>query len=343
MNDKMSRQTVLVVDDASNNIAIFSNILSPKYRVKAAKNGSKALQIAFETIPDIILLDIMMPEMDGYEVCRKLKQDPRTRNIPIIFVTAMVNVEDEAHGFEIGAVDYITKPVSPPIVLARVKTHLQLYDQNRSLEEKVRRRTTELDNSRREIIRRLGRAAEYKDNETGMHVIRMSYYSHIIAKGIGMNEVETDLILNATPMHDIGKIGIPDIILLKAGKLDEHERKIIQKHCEFGAEIIGKHDNPLLQMAYSVALTHHEKWNGKGYPHGLKGEDIPLEGRIVAIADVFDALTSERTYKKAWPVEKAVALILEESGQHFDPALVTVFMDNLESILEVKDQHAEKE
>lgn len=334
-------QTILVVDDVPENILILADILSGKYRVKAANNGKKALQIAFDTVPDIILLDIMMPCMDGYEVCRRLKEDPRTRGIPVIFITAMGEIEDETRGFALGAVDYITKPVSPPIVLARVETHLQLHDQNRALEKKVRQRTAELDNTRLEIIRRLGLAAEYRDNETGMHVIRMSHYSCIIARGMGMHETEINLILNATPMHDVGKIGISDKILLKPGKLDPDERKIMERHAEFGARIIGKHDSPLLQMARLAALTHHEKWNGQGYPQRLKGEEIPLIGRIVAIADVFDALTSKRPYKPAWPLEKAVALIQEESGRHFDPALVPVFMDNLPQILEIMTTHAD--
>ncbi len=343
MDSDFPRQTILVVDDISENIALLSNILAKSYRVKAANNGAKALKIAFSTIPDLILLDIMMPEMDGIEVCRKLKADPRTRSVPVIFVTAMGEVEDEARGFEAGAVDYITKPISPPIVLARVKTHLQLYDQNRALEEMVHTRTEELDNSRLEIIRRLGLAAEYRDNETGMHVIRMSYYCRIIAKGIGMNDMDADLILQSTPMHDVGKIGIPDNILLKPGRLDPEERKIMEKHAEFGAQIIGKHDNPLLKMAYSAALAHHEKWDGTGYPFGLKGEDIPLIGRIVAIADVFDALTSKRPYKDAWSDEKALDLIRAQSGKHFDPALVAVFLDNLDAVFEIKDKHPEND
>lgn len=341
MNKKFQKQTVLVVDDSAENIIVFSGILSGEYRVKAAKSGIKALDIAISSIPDIILLDIMMPEMDGYEVCRRLKEDPRTRSIPVIFVSAMGEASDEARGFELGAVDYITKPVSRPIVLARVKNHLQLHDQNRSLEEKVRQRTAELDKSRLEIIRRLGRAAEYRDNETGMHVIRMSYYSCILARGLGMGDGEIDLLLNATPMHDIGKIGIPDSILLKPGRLNEQERRIMQKHPEIGAEIIGVHDSPLLQLARTVALTHHEKWDGTGYPAGLEGENIPLPGRIVAIADVFDALTTQRPYKEAWPVEKAVELITSESGKHFDPELVLIFIENLSKILDVKIEHAE--
>jgi len=341
MGDSLALQTILVVDDAPENIDVLSGVLSTSYKIKAAINGEKALKIAFASSPDLILLDIMMPGMDGYEVCRRLKDDPRTKNIPVIFVTAKSDVKDETHGFELGAVDYITKPVSPPIVLARVHAQLALYDQNRELEEKVKQRTAELNETRAEIIQRLGRAAEFKDNETGMHVIRMSHYSRIIAKAIGFDDTEADLLLDAAPMHDLGKIGIPDNVLLKPGKLDADEWDLMKKHPEFGAEILGEHESKLLHMARIVALTHHEKWNGQGYPSGLAGEDIPLVGRIVAIADVFDALTTERPYKDAWPVEKAVNLIKEEAGQHFDPALASAFLDNLPEILNVKEKYAE--
>ncbi|MES0490686.1 MAG: HD domain-containing phosphohydrolase [Leptospirales bacterium] len=337
-----NQKTILVVDDASENIDVLTEILSPEYRIKAATNGERALKIsAFENTPDLILLDIMMPDMDGYEVCRILKSDPRTKNLPVIFVTAKGEVTDEAQGFELGAVDYITKPVNPALVRARVQTQIALYDQNRTLEEKVNQRTAELIQTRQEIIIRLGRAAEFKDNETGMHVIRMSHYSRIIAKAINLDEKEVDLIFNAAPMHDIGKIGVPDKVLLKPGKLDAGEWEIIKKHPEFGASIIGEHESELLKIAHLAALTHHEKWNGKGYPHGLIGDEIPLVGRVVAIADVFDALTTDRPYKDAWPIEKAVNLIKEESGQHFDPELSDAFLASLDEILVFKKKYAE--
>ncbi len=341
MGDSLASQVILVVDDAPENIDVLTVVLSKNYRVKAAPNGVKALKVAFSSVPDLILLDVMMPGMDGYEVCRRLKDDPRTKNIPIIFVTAKGEVEDETHGFEQGAVDYITKPISPPIVRARVHTQLALHDQNRVLEEKVNQRTAELNETRSEIIKRLGRAAEFKDNETGMHVIRMSHYSQIIAKAIGMDDVEADLLLNSAPMHDIGKIGIPDNVLLKPGKLDTDEWILMKKHPEFGANIIGEHESELLKMAHTVALTHHEKWNGQGYPNGLSAEEIPLVGRIVAIADVFDALTTKRPYKDAWPVEKAADLIKEEAGQHFDPTLVHAFLQSWPEILAIKEKYAE--
>jgi putative two-component system response regulator len=284
----------------------------------------------------------MMPEIDGYEVCQRLKADPLTAKIPVIFVTAKVEVEDEQKGLELGAVDYITKPISPPIVKARVKTQLALYDQNRALEQKVRERTEELNKTRLEVIRRLGRAAEYKDNETGLHVIRMSYYSRLIAEAHELDDDWVELLFNAAPMHDIGKIGIPDSILLKKAKLSDDEWDIMRQHPIYGAEIIGDHPSPLMQLSREISLSHHEKWDGTGYPHKLKGEDIPLSGRIIAIADVFDALTTERPYKKAWSVEEAVKHIDENAGKHFDPQLVPLLHEVMPDLLDIKEQYEER-
>ncbi len=333
MSDR-EKDSVLVVDDAQENIDILKSLLSDRYIVKVATNGRLALKVAFSPKPpDLILLDVMMPEMDGYEVCRLLKADPRTRSIPVIFVTARSDVADEEYGFSLGAADYIAKPISPSIVLARVKTHLELYDHSRLLEALVAEQTGylvakahELEETRLEIIRRLGRAAEYRDNETGMHVIRLSHFTKLLAKKIGLTDSEADQIMYASLMHDVGKIGIPDHILLKPGKLTEEEFAIIRTHPGIGAAIIGEHQSELLKLSRLVTLTHHEKWNGSGYPNGLKGEEIPLAGRITAIADVFDALTSERPYKKAWSVDDALALIEGEAGTSFDPALVPHFL-----------------
>ena len=341
MADFQEKPTILVVDDVADNISLLSSILSGEYKVKASNNGKSAVAIARKSPPDLILLDVMMPELDGYEVCRQLKDDPRTKNIPVIFVTALGEAREEQLGFEIGAVDYITKPVSPPIVLARVKTHLVLYEQNRILEKKVAERTEELRSSRFEIIRRLGLAAEYRDNETGLHVLRIGYLARFIAEAIGIEEKEADIILNAAPMHDVGKIGIPDSILLKPGRLTESERQIMEKHAEFGAQIIGEHQDPLLKAASSAALTHHEKWDGTGYPARLQKEEIPLIGRITAIVDVFDALTSARPYKEAWSLDRALELISNESGRHFDPDLVPAFIDNIDGIMEIKEQNSD--
>lgn len=328
-------KSILVVDDNQENIDVLKGILSDHYTVRVATNGRLALKAVFsQKPPDLILLDVMMPEMDGYEVCRLLKEDERTQHIPVIFVTAKSEVKDETYGFSIGAEDYLTKPVSAPIVLARVKTHLKLYDRSRHLEELVQERTAdllaksrELEKTRLEIIRCLGRAAEYRDNETGMHVIRLSFYVRLLACKAGMTDVEADKMMSASIMHDVGKIGVPDNILLKPGKLTPEEFEVIKKHPRMGAEIIGEHESELLQLSRMVALTHHEKWNGKGYPGGLKNEGIPFAGRVTAVADIFDALTSVRPYKKAWSVDEALCLIQKESGEALDPTLVAMFVE----------------
>ncbi|MDQ6992597.1 MAG: two-component system response regulator [Mariprofundus sp.] len=336
------KKTILVVDDTPENIDVLRGILEDDYRVKVALDGTRALKIANAAKqPDLILLDIMMPGLSGYDVCKQLKDNPLTRQIPVIFVTAMGEVEDESKGFTLGAVDYMTKPVNPAIVHARVQTHLMLYDQKLQLEDTVAQRTRELNETRMEIIRRLGRAAEYKDNETGMHVIRMSLYTKILAIAAGLDHEQAELLLNAAPMHDVGKIGIADFILLKPGPLNNEEWAIMRKHPQFGAEIIGDNDSDVLRMAHIVALAHHEKWNGTGYPFGLKGEAIPLAARIVAIADVFDALTTERPYKKAWTVEDAIAILEKDAGSHFDPKLVPLFIKAMPEILAVKASYAE--
>lgn len=325
-----TRRQLLLVDDEASNLQVLRHILQDDYRLLFAKDGAKALELAQRERPELILLDVMMPDMTGFEVCSRLKADPATAAIPVIFVTALADVADEARGFELGAVDYITKPVSPAIVKARVRTHLSLV------------RVEELLETRLQIVQRLGLAAEYKDNETGLHVIRMSHYAQILARATGFNEMEAERILHAAPMHDVGKIGIPDAILRKPGKLDAAEWAVMQRHAEIGAQIIGEHSAGLLRMAHEIAYCHHEKWDGSGYPRGLRGETIPLEARIVAIADVFDALTSERPYKKAWTVEAAVALLREESGRHFDGELVELFIAQLPAILKVKERWAEE-
>ncbi|WP_417520707.1 HD domain-containing phosphohydrolase [Marinobacter sp.] len=319
-------KTLLLVDDEPANLQVLRNILSDQYRLLFAKDGERALELARSEQPDLILLDVMMPGMTGYSVCETLKAESRTRNIPVIFVTALSGSEDETRGFALGAVDYIAKPVNAAIVRARVKTHLSLV------------RIDELVKTRLSVVQRLGRAAEYKDNETGLHVIRMSHFSRLIALAAGFGESWADTLLNAAPMHDVGKIGIPDAILQKPGKLDPDEWAVMQTHPEIGAEIIGDDGSNLLDMAREVALNHHEKWDGSGYPNGLKGTDIPVSARIVALADVFDALTSERPYKSAWPIDKATGLIREQTGKHFDPDLVEAFFQCLPAILEVRER-----
>jgi putative two-component system response regulator len=329
MNALPYRPLILAVDDEAGNLQLLRQVLQDDYRLSYAKDGLRALELAQQERPDLVLLDVMMPGMSGYEVCAALKALPATAAIPVIFVTALTEADDEVEGFAAGAVDYITKPLSAAIVRARVRTHLSLV------------RMEELRESRLQIVQRLGLAAEYKDNETGLHVIRMSHFARLLGVAAGMDAGAADDLLHAAPMHDVGKIGIPDRILQKPGPLDADEWKVMQSHATIGAEIIGEHPSGMLALARSIALTHHEKWDGSGYPNGLAGEAIPLEGRIVAIADVFDALTSVRPYKPAWTVEAAVELLQQQKGKHFEGRLVDLFLQQLPAILEIRHRWAE--
>ena len=334
---------LLIVDDTPENIDVLVEVLKNEYRIRAAINGEQGLKIArLASAPDLILLDVMMPGIDGFEVCRQLKADPTTCHIPIIFVTAKITTRDEIEGFALGAVDYITKPISPPVVLARVKTHLALYDQNRELDRKVREQTRDIHDTRLKIIQRLGRASEFKDDNTGLHVIRMSHYARVLGLACGMSDTMADMLLDAAPMHDIGKIGIPDRILQKCQPLDEEEWRIMQTHTQMGQDIIGDDDSELLKMANAVAISHHEHWDGGGYPYGVAGDAIPIVGRIVAIADVFDALTSVRPYKDAWPIDDAVNYLQQHAGTQFDARLVSLFIDELAQILAIREQYFEQ-
>ncbi len=323
------RARLLLVDDEPANLQVLRHVLQEDYRLLFATDGARALDIVRSQRPHLVLLDVMMPAMDGYAVCEAIKADPAIADIPVIFVSALSEVGHETRGFEAGAVDYITKPVSAPVVRARVRTHLSLV------------RTQELRATRLQIVQRLGRAAEYKDNETGMHVIRMSHYAQLLARAVGMDEAWAEDLLHAAPMHDVGKIGIPDAVLLKPGKLDADEWDIMRRHPRIGAEIIGEHASGVLRVAREIALTHHEKWDGSGYPEGLAGEAIPLASRIVAVADVFDALTTRRPYKDAWSLETAFCHLRSEAGRHFDPALVEPFIALEPEIRAVRERWAE--
>ncbi|MFY8273272.1 HD domain-containing phosphohydrolase [Pseudoalteromonas sp. SSDWG2] len=322
-----TQPTLLAVDDEPTNLKVLNEVLGKDYRLIFAKSGEQALTLAQEKKPDLVLLDVMMPGMSGFDVCIALKQSDKTASIPVIFVTAMQDEVDEANGLSLGAVDYITKPISPAIVRARVKNHLSLVQADL------------LKSAQLELIQRLSHAAEYKDNETGHHIIRMSRYCHILALAYGMNEQRAESLLLAAPMHDIGKIGIPDNILLKPAKLDPDEYAQMQKHANIGADILAGSSTPLIQLAHRLALEHHERYDGKGYPNGLKGEEISLEGRMCCIADVFDALTSRRPYKEPWPVEQAIDLLIAERGKQFDPELVDVFLTQMDKILAVKAKY----
>ncbi len=341
------KPVVLVVDDTPMNLQVATGILRDRYTALAAIDGAKALDVLARR-PDVelILLDIMMPGMDGYEVCRQLKQNPATARIPVIFLTALSATEDEKRGFEAGAVDFINKPFQPETLLARVGTHLRLHAHERRLDALVQERTAqleaktqELESTRLQVIYQLGRAAEFKDDDTGTHVIRMAHYSRLLAEAAGLGSDRVELLFKASPMHDIGKLGIPDAILKKPGKLTDEEFDVMRKHPAIGAGIIGKQGSELLECARITALTHHEKWNGSGYPRRKQGDDIPIEGRIVAIADVFDALTSNRPYKQAWTVERTVEVMTRDAGSHFDPGLLPRFFERLPELLTIKAQY----
>jgi len=349
---------ILIVDDQPTNIQVLGKrLLIENYSIMAAMNGKIALEMAEEKKPDLILLDIMMPEMSGFEVCEILKNNPKTQSIPIIFLTAKNDPDDIVKGFNLGAVDFVSKPFNYAELLSRIRTHTQLKLLKDNLELAVADRTKKLHNALNELklihnqlrgahyetVKRLARAADYRDNETGMHILRMSHYSRILGKAMGMNEEESEQLQNASTMHDIGKIGIPDAILLKPGKLDKDEFEIMKNHSSIGAKLLSGIDSDLCRLAETIALTHHEKWDGKGYPNGISGKDIPLEGRIAAVADVFDALTSVRPYKKAWLLDDATNLLIQEKGQHFDPEIVDLFLDNKPEILHIKDQYADVE
>ncbi|WP_105181607.1 response regulator [Pseudoalteromonas sp. T1lg21] len=327
MTQISERARILVVDDEPANLKVIREVLAKDYRLSFAKSGELALQLIENEPPKLILLDIMMPDMSGFEVCKVLKANPKTAHIPVIFVTALSHEQDESEGFALGAVDYITKPISPAIVRARVKNHLSLVQ------------AEQLQLAHIDLIQRLGRAAEYKDTDTGEHIARMSRYSKVLALAYGMSEYEAEQLKQAAPMHDVGKIGIPDSVLLKPGRLNENEYEHMKQHALIGAKILENSTSPLLQLAHKLALEHHEKWDGTGYPYGLKGEEISIEGRIVTIADVFDALTSKRPYKKAWSVEEALDLLKDEAGKHFDPQLVDLFIGQIDSIIEIKNTY----
>lgn len=327
----MPTSPILLVDDEANNLAVLRKILEPDYKLVFARNGLEALAAVAKHHPSLILLDIQMPEMDGYQVCETLKQDPGTADIPVIFVTTLSESGNEEHGFDVGCVDYLSKPLVPSIVKARVKTHLSLIQ------------TARLERNQRSAIFMLGAAGHYNDTDTGVHIWRMASYSKLLAQAMGYSLSEAALIELAAPMHDTGKIGIPDHVLRKPGPLNDEEWCIMRTHCKIGHEILSKSDEAVFQLAAEIALHHHEKWDGTGYPKGLSGKNIPESARIVAIADVFDALTMERPYKEPWPVEKSFAHIQSGAGQHFDPEIVECFCDIRSAVLDVKDEWKEIE
>lgn len=364
--DIADKPTILVVDDTPDNLALMSGLLKEQYKVKVANGGEKALKIArSESPPDLILLDIMMPEVDGYEVCRQLQTGDMTRNIPIIFLTAKAEIEDETYGLRLGAVDYITKPISPPIVLARVKTHLAaksvqdfLRDQNQFLEAEVHKRTAEILAIQDVTIHAMASLAETRDNETGNHIRRTQHYVRLLAEKLRNHsrfayflndDVTIDLLFKSAPLHDIGKVGIPDRILLKPGRFEPEEFEIMKTHTTLGRDAIAQAEMelglelPFLKFAKEIAYGHQEKWDGSGYPQGLVGDAIPISARLMALADVYDALISRRVYKEAMPHEQAVEIIVEGRDKHFDPDMVDAFLELQWEFKAIADTYIDKD
>jgi len=359
----IEKRTLLVVDDTPDNLSLMSGLLRGEYKVKLAHNGERALQIAGgENQPDLILLDIMMPEMDGYEVLRRLKATEATRDIPVIFLTAMSEAKDETEGLDMGAVDYITKPINPAIVLSRVHNHLQLKaardllrNQNEYLEREVAIRTEEVVAIQDVTIRAMASLAETRDNETGNHIRRTQRYVKVLALALQshprfspeLTGAAIESLYKSAPLHDIGKVGIPDRILLKPGKLDFAEFEIMKTHTTLGRDAIVHAEADLgrpiefLRYAKEIAYSHQEKWDGSGYPQGLAGDAIPLSARLMAVADVYDALISKRVYKPAFSHEKAVAIITDGRDKHFDPDVVDAFLQIADHFKEIAAQFAD--
>lgn len=334
------RPIILVVDDTPANLRILTELLRSDYTIRVATSGEVALTLAnTPPHPDIILLDIMMPVMDGYEVCRRLKAEAATADIPIIFVTAMTDADDEAKGLDMGAVDYITKPFNPRLIKGRVRNHLDLKKHRDNLEELVKIRTAEVFATRAATIESLASLAETRDPETGGHIHRTQNYVKILGERLridypdiwGMTDAALELLYLSAPLHDIGKVGVPDAVLLKPGKLTPEEFDQIKLHTTFGYEALSRAEQRLgtssfLRLGAEIAYSHHEKWDGSGYPQNLIGENIPQSGRLMALADVYDALISRRVYKPPFPHSKAVEIITEGRGKHFDPLVVDTFL-----------------
>lgn len=343
------KKSILIVDDVPANLQVLNSLLKDEYRTLIATSGQRAIELAqAEPRPDLVLLDIMMPDLDGYQVCEVLKGDARTREIPVIFITGKVALEDEVRGFQVGCVDYITKPISPPILRARVKTHLMLAaarellkERNIDLEHKVQERTEEVVRVQDATFIAFGSLAETRDNETGNHLRRTQSYVRALANRLKdhpayrdhLSEETIETLCKSAPLHDIGKVGIPDSILLKPDKLTPEEFEVMKTHTRIGRdsiaaaqETLGDHSE-FLALAREIAYGHHEKWDGTGYPEGLKGEQIPVSARLMAVADVYDALISERVYKKALSHDEAVKVIREGRGNHFDPTVVDAFLE----------------
>ncbi len=339
-----SKREILIVDDRRENLLLLSRFLETEgYRVRMAVNGDMALMSIARRTPDLILLDIRMPGLDGYTVARKLKKNPVMASIPVIFISAQDDVEAKMKAFEAGGVDFITKPFANQEVVARVRTHLQLIDYQKNLERRVdeglaeiRKLNRELELTQNEMIVSLGALMETRDNETGRHVVRVAEYSRRLAELYGLDAETIDLIHVAAPFHDAGKVAIPDHILNKTGRFSPEEWEIMKTHALRGWEIFRHSKRPVLKMAATIARQHHERWDGSGYPDGLKGKEISIAGRIVILADVFDALSHERSYKEAWPMDRTLEYIQNQRESMFDPGITDLFTDNLADFLAIR-------
>ncbi len=346
----ISNATLLIVDDQASNIQLLQMVLrgAGYTNIHSTTDSRQALEMYLRLRPDIVLLDLQMPHVDGFGVIDQIKQADPDHFAPVLVLTAEVDTAVRYRALDAGARDFLLKPFDRVEVRARIRNLLEmrlLFRQTvahaATLEQTVAERTLELRATQMEIIHRLGHAAEYKDNETGNHIIRMSLYCHVLARAAGLTDSEQEVLLRAAPMHDVGTIGIPDRILCKPGKLTPDEWEIMKTHAEIGADLLSGSRSPLIQMAQAIAWTHHEKWDGSGYPRGLRGQDIPLSGRIVAVADVFDALTSVRPYKAAWPLQAAIDELHAGSGRHFDPQLITLFCEQLPDIQRIRADYHE--
>jgi len=361
----VEQQTILIVDDTPENLTLMHGLLRDRYRTRIAHNGERALQVVLdEPMPDLILLDVMMPGMGGFEVCRRLKASARTAHIPVIFLTSRAEIEDEQAGFDAGAVDYIIKPISPPIVLARVRTHLKLKgmadflkDKNAFLKSEVEERTRDLQLIQDVTIMAMASLAETRDNETGNHIRRTQNYVRVLARRLKshpkfrsqLDNQAVELIYKSAPLHDIGKVGIPDRILLKPAKLTPEEFEVMKTHTTLGRNAIATAEklinapSSFLRFAREIAYSHQEKWDGSGYPEGLSGDRIPLSARLMALADVYDALISKRVYKPAFPHARSVQLIREGRGSHFDPDVTDAFLANPEEFNAIAERYVDSE
>jgi len=364
MPGNVLKPSILLVDDAPENLELIGGILSSDYRVKVAPSGERALKIlAGDDLPDLILLDVMMPGLSGWDVCRSIKLDKRLEPIPVIFLTSKSEMDDERAGLELGAVDYITKPISPPILQARITTHLRLKqagdflrDNNAYLSAEVERRTAEISALQDVTVVAMASLAETRDNETGNHIRRTQLYIKELAEKLQghpkfahyLTDEQIRILVRSAPLHDIGKVGIPDRILLKPGRLDHEEFEIMKTHTTIGRDAIADAERAMpfksvfLQCAREIALSHQEKWDGSGYPEGLIGEEIPISARLMAVADVYDALISKRHYKEPMSHEEALAIIAEGSGTHFDPVIADAFLSASEKIQAIAESLKDK-